>query len=132
MILYSQASPSILKESEDKTLPPTPPEDLTLPSEQLTSKGQFSLTPDSPGTPTNATNSLSLSEGRDFLIDDEIADQPALVFGGHHHHNKNSSNTQANSSSIITQSLDDTLVDLLPETSTPQPGITIRHYDVTN
>ncbi|CAH2008277.1 unnamed protein product [Acanthoscelides obtectus] len=35
----------------------------------------------SPGTPTNASNSLSLSDGKDdFLIDDEIADQPALVF----------------------------------------------------
>lgn len=34
--------------------------------------------PESPGTPTNASNSLSLSEGRDFLIDDEIADQPQL------------------------------------------------------
>lgn len=35
----------------------------------------------SPGTPTHASNSLSLSEvGRDdFLIDDEIADQPALM-----------------------------------------------------
>nr|CAD7428839.1 unnamed protein product [Timema monikensis] len=38
------------------------------------------LSPDSPGTPTNASNSLSLSEGRDFLIDDEIADQPGLTF----------------------------------------------------
>ncbi|RZC41830.1 dentin sialophosphoprotein, partial [Asbolus verrucosus] len=39
------------------------------------------LTPPSPGTPTNASNSLSLSDGKDdFLIDDEIADQPALVF----------------------------------------------------
>ncbi|XP_021927921.1 uncharacterized protein LOC110833763 isoform X2 [Zootermopsis nevadensis] len=39
--------------------------------------------PDSPGTPTNASTSLSLSvsEGRDFLIDDEIADQPGLTFG---------------------------------------------------
>ncbi|XP_055538797.1 serine-rich adhesin for platelets isoform X3 [Wyeomyia smithii] len=37
--------------------------------------------PVSPGTPTHASNSLSLSDGgRDFLIDDEIADQPALVF----------------------------------------------------
>lgn len=36
----------------------------------------------SPGTPTHASNSLSLSDdvGRDdFLIDDEIADQPALM-----------------------------------------------------
>lgn len=34
---------------------------------------------DSPGTPTNASNSLSLSEGREFF-DDEIADQPGLTF----------------------------------------------------
>lgn len=39
------------------------------------------LTLSSPGTPTNASNSLSLSEGKDdFLIDDEIADQPSLIF----------------------------------------------------
>lgn len=39
------------------------------------------LTPPSPGTPTNASNSLSLSDGKDdFLIDDEIADQPDLMF----------------------------------------------------
>ncbi|XP_058462765.1 uncharacterized protein LOC131437435 isoform X3 [Malaya genurostris] len=37
--------------------------------------------PVTPGTPTHASNSLSLSDvGRDFLIDDEIADQPELVF----------------------------------------------------
>ncbi|XP_017888425.1 uncharacterized protein LOC108629948 isoform X4 [Ceratina calcarata] len=35
---------------------------------------------DSPGTPTNASNSLSLSEGREYF-DDEIADQPGLIFG---------------------------------------------------
>ncbi|XP_058799303.1 serine-rich adhesin for platelets isoform X2 [Phymastichus coffea] len=34
---------------------------------------------DSADTPTNASNSLSLSEGREFF-DDEIADQPGLVF----------------------------------------------------
>lgn len=35
------------------------------------------------GTPTHATNSFSFSDGdggRDFLIDDEIADQPVLCF----------------------------------------------------
>jgi hypothetical protein len=38
------------------------------------------LSPLSPGTPTHASNSLSMSdEARDFLIDDEIADQPQLV-----------------------------------------------------
>ncbi|XP_033230495.1 putative mediator of RNA polymerase II transcription subunit 26 isoform X3 [Belonocnema kinseyi] len=34
---------------------------------------------DCPGTPTNASNSLSLSEGREYF-DDEIEDQPGLVF----------------------------------------------------
>lgn len=34
---------------------------------------------DSPGTPTNASNSLSLSEGREYF-DDEIEDQPGLLF----------------------------------------------------
>lgn len=39
------------------------------------------ISPGTPGTPTHASNSLSLSDARDdFLIDDEIADQPALVF----------------------------------------------------
>lgn len=40
--------------------------------------------PISHGTPTHATNSFSFSDGdggRDFLIDDEIADQPFLCFG---------------------------------------------------
>lgn len=43
--------------------------------------------PISPGSPTHASNSLSLSDGdvgRDFLIDDEIADQPALCFSDKH------------------------------------------------
>lgn len=43
--------------------------------------------PVSHGTPTHASNSFSLSDGdagRDFLIDDEIADQPDLCFGGKH------------------------------------------------
>lgn len=45
--------------------------------------------PISHGTPTHATNSFSFSDGdgnRDFLIDDEIADQPdhLLCFGDNH------------------------------------------------
>lgn len=43
--------------------------------------------PLSPISPTHASNSLSLSDGdvgRDFLIDDEIADQPALCFSEKH------------------------------------------------
>lgn len=45
------------------------------------------LSPEGSGTPSN---SFSLSDGRDFLIDDEITDQPALTIqrsvrghGGH-------------------------------------------------
>ncbi|XP_045494453.1 uncharacterized protein LOC123693413 isoform X3 [Colias croceus] len=44
-----------------------------------TISGDKNTTPPSPGTPTHASNSLSLSDGRDFF-DDEIADQPALLF----------------------------------------------------
>ncbi|XP_074034066.1 uncharacterized protein isoform X4 [Leptinotarsa decemlineata] len=57
------------------------------------------LTPPSPGTPTNASNSLSLSDGKeDFLIDDEIADQPALIF------EDTLSMTQENNSETIMES----------------------------
>ncbi|XP_011305655.1 uncharacterized protein [Fopius arisanus] len=50
--------------------------DKTSKRERIVEKG---LEDDSPGTPTNASNSLSLSEGREYF-DDEIADQPGLVF----------------------------------------------------
>ncbi|GAB0092567.1 hypothetical protein DMENIID0001_075700 [Sergentomyia squamirostris] len=52
------------------------------------------------GTPTHASNSLSLSEaGRDFLIDDEIADQPALVFNDQ---NEPTSNMQISTADTVT------------------------------
>lgn len=53
---------------------------ITQPLSDSNKKNVAGGTPESPGTPTHASNSLSLSEGRDFLIDDEIADQPGLVF----------------------------------------------------
>ncbi|XP_067008406.2 uncharacterized protein [Anabrus simplex] len=53
---------------------------ITGAGEAAMQRSANTLSPDSPGTPTNASNSLSLSEGRDFLIDDEIADQPGLTF----------------------------------------------------
>lgn len=45
------------------------------------------VSPTTPGTPTHASNSLSLSDGNrdDFLIDDEIADQPGLMFNDKKH-----------------------------------------------
>ncbi|XP_076646472.1 uncharacterized protein LOC143355510 isoform X3 [Halictus rubicundus] len=46
--------------------------------EQPMEQSGNTLDDDSPGTPTNASNSLSLSEGREFF-DDEIADQPGLI-----------------------------------------------------
>ncbi|XP_039749359.1 uncharacterized protein LOC120626133 isoform X3 [Pararge aegeria] len=48
------------------------------------SGGSKDVTPPSPGTPTHASGSLSLSDGRDFF-DDEIADQPALLFRKNNH-----------------------------------------------
>lgn len=47
--------------------------------EHVLERSDNTLEDDSPGTPTNASNSLSLSEGREFF-DDEIADQPGLIF----------------------------------------------------
>lgn len=49
-------------------------------------------TPASQGTPTHASNSFSFSDGddgRDFLIDDEIADQPVLCFSDKNHGEQN-------------------------------------------
>ncbi|KAJ8869170.1 hypothetical protein PR048_030740 [Dryococelus australis] len=78
-------APKLLIEDEkspvDSVFSSSPPtssaSDLVQTSAQQTAPV---LSPDTPGTPTNASNSLSLSEGRDFLIDDEIADQPGLTF----------------------------------------------------
>lgn len=49
-----------------------------LKKEQPMEQSGTTLDDDSPGTPTNDSNSLSLSEGREFF-DDEIADQPGLI-----------------------------------------------------
>ncbi|KAL0882239.1 hypothetical protein ABMA27_000776 [Loxostege sticticalis] len=59
-------------------------------------EGSKNNTPESPGTPTHASNSLSLSDGRDFF-DDEIADQPALLF------RKNTEGSQANKEEVSKQ-----------------------------
>ena len=64
---------------------------------------------DSPGTPTNASNSLSLSEGREFF-DDEIADQPALTFddalrGGENHSSLTSRGGIADNTRTLVESL---------------------------
>lgn len=58
----------------------------------------------SPSTPTHASNSLSLSDGNrdDFLIDDEIADQPELVFDDEKKHKSNlSSQNLASATSTL-------------------------------
>lgn len=47
--------------------------------ENIAEKSENLVDDESPGTPTNASNSLSLSEGREYF-DDEIADQPGLIF----------------------------------------------------
>lgn len=90
-LLEDETSPqdsliSSFTESEDapskRTQHVTTPSTSSKPIDSTNSKDvneRSPLSPASPGTPTNT--SLSLSEGRDFLIDDEIADQPALTFG---------------------------------------------------
>lgn len=99
--------------------PPSSTADLNLelnqPNVELDKKNNIAGgTPESPGTPTHASNSLSLSEGRgDFLIDDEIADQPGLVFD-----ETQTANSSANT--IVAHSNDE------HDTSTPMDNITME------
>lgn len=78
-IMEKDQSPSHSLRKDDSKKPQDPDKDSRERSAQHSGN---MLSPDSPGTPTNASTSLSLSvsEGRDFLIDDEIADQPGLTF----------------------------------------------------
>ncbi|XP_066903019.1 uncharacterized protein [Halyomorpha halys] len=66
-------SPDLSCSSSPSSVEPLPPPPLSLSAKD---------SPGSPGTPTHGSNSLSGSDtrDRDFLIDDEIADQPGLVF----------------------------------------------------
>ncbi|XP_031775235.1 uncharacterized protein LOC100863864 isoform X6 [Apis florea] len=69
---------------------------------------------DSPGTPTNASNSLSLSEGREYF-DDEIADQPGLVFDDN---SRAGAETQSAMASQVVTENSHTLVESSPKTGT--------------
>ncbi|KAJ2952094.1 hypothetical protein O0L34_g4364 [Tuta absoluta] len=52
---------------------------IEIKSAVVSAEGSKNRTPESPGTPTHASGELSLSDGKDYF-DDEIADQPALLF----------------------------------------------------
>ncbi|XP_066155085.1 serine-rich coiled-coil domain-containing protein 2 isoform X2 [Euwallacea fornicatus] len=69
---------SLLSSSETEELDKKKPENSSSNSKDVNEK----LTPSScPASPVNVSFSLSLSDDKeDFLIDDEIADQPELVF----------------------------------------------------
>ncbi|KAK9307662.1 hypothetical protein QLX08_002074 [Tetragonisca angustula] len=69
---------------------------------------------DSPGTPTNASNSLSLSEGREYF-DDEIADQPGLVFDDNSRAGAETHHESAVISQVVTEN-SHTLVESSPKT----------------
>ena len=72
------------------------------------------ISPTTPGTPTHASNSLSLSDGNrdDFLIDDEIADQPALVYNDKYHNGSPSHQEDFKTASMNLTSDTPTLKDL--------------------
>lgn len=82
--------------------------------ECLMERSGCTLEDESPGTPTNASNSLSLSEGREFF-DDEIADQPGLTFDDTL---RNAADTQStiNASHPVTEN-SHTLVESAPKSS---------------
>ncbi|XP_055378984.1 probable serine/threonine-protein kinase DDB_G0282963 isoform X3 [Condylostylus longicornis] len=76
LVSSTESEEAMLKKTKKKTNEELPEKDIDEISPELDP-----CSPLSPGTPTHASNSLSLSDiGKDFLIDDEIADQPALLF----------------------------------------------------
>ncbi|XP_046601660.1 uncharacterized protein LOC107220946 isoform X3 [Neodiprion lecontei] len=91
--------------------------------ENVMEKSGNTIDDDSPGTPTNASNSLSLSEGREFF-DDEIADQPGLTFDetvrvGHELQQTGIVNNQVNENSY-------TLVESHPKTAARVHGKSVE------
>lgn len=80
------------------------------------------ITPEliSPGTPTHASNSFSLSDGGRDFFDDEIADQPALLISGNknkhgspsHHDDYKSLSMAMNLTSDCTSTTTHTLKDI--------------------
>lgn len=73
-------------------------------------------------SPTHASNSLSFSDGgRDFLIDDEIADQPALMFNDKRQKG-NTSQSEYIISSILNLNSDTTTTPTLKDISVDSRG----------
>lgn len=71
------------------------------------------VSPMAPGTPTHASNSLSHSDGHDdFLIDDEIADQPELMFNQKKHKGSPSHEDYKSTSMNLTSDTSVTLKDI--------------------
>ncbi|XP_020282955.1 uncharacterized protein LOC109854357 isoform X3 [Pseudomyrmex gracilis] len=70
--------------------------------EHVHERSDNTLEDDSPGTPTNASNSLSLSEGREFF-DDEIADQPGLIFDDNNSRGRIETQSAMGSREVITE-----------------------------
>ncbi|XP_026322378.1 uncharacterized protein LOC113231982 isoform X4 [Hyposmocoma kahamanoa] len=78
-------------------------EDNETRSPEGSGEGSKNRTPDSPGTPTHASGELSLSDGRDFF-DDEIADQPALLFRKNTEGNLSSKGVETEASKLLRRS----------------------------
>ena len=88
-LLDDETSPSdsLVSSSESGDVPMKKVKESKMTINDIKEEDLEDITPElddlpSPGTPTHASNSLSLSDdvGRDdFLLDDEIADQPALM-----------------------------------------------------
>ncbi|XP_043263025.1 uncharacterized protein LOC122403531 isoform X2 [Colletes gigas] len=79
---------------------------------------------DSPGTPTNASNSLSLSESREFF-DDEIADQPGLVFDDN---SRGGGDTQSAIAGQVITDNSHTLVESSPKTGHGKNSTNSPHH----
>jgi hypothetical protein len=107
--------------------------------EDITPELNDMISPVTPGTPTHASNSFSLShEGQDFLIDDEIADQPALVFDENTQNNASQSeyigSNQMNitSETTTTPTLRDVSVDSRGSLKSSKKNLLFNHHHQPN
>ncbi|PSN30275.1 hypothetical protein C0J52_24684 [Blattella germanica] len=120
----STASEVMEKDQEEPNNPQKDEHDKASSGDGSIPKSSNELTPESP-TNVSTSLSLSVSEGRDFLIDDEIADQPGLTFddAGNTTTGQIGSNELATSSGGCSQllSMTENTATLVDSTSKPAP-----------
>lgn len=124
-LVSSTDSDDILMKKKQKDDPKKEPieEEIEEDLDDITPEFADLVSPVTPGSPTHASNSLSFSDGgRDFLIDDEIADQPALMFNDKRQKGNTSQSEYIMSSVLNLNSSDTTTTPTLKDISVDSRG----------